>query len=332
MEAAMNIARHQCVWVASLAFAAAAAPVASQSYPVKPLRNILTIAGGGETNARIVAERLSQLLGQPIVVEAQAGAGGAVGATTVARSAPDGYTFLYGTTSAMVLRQFLVADMPYDTLRDFIPVSQLGNATSAIVANKDIAPNSLRELIDYARKNPGKISYGSTGTGTTHHLTGVVISQLTGADLLHVPYKGAPPAIVDLLAGRIQLAMSTSSSFVQLINAGKIKLMAINENRRMPQYPDTPTVFEVVPGYEHIPSWFGYFVPAGTPQAIVKRLATDIDRAAHTPAVKEKLESVGSLINTLPPEEFMAHLKRQMEQGARLMKQAGIKPGSGIDS
>lgn len=231
-------------------------PVAAtaQTYPVKPLRNILTISGGGEANARIVAERLSQFLGQPIIVEAQPGAGGAVGATSVARAAPDGYTFLYATTSAMVLRQSLVADMPYDTLRDFVPVSQLGNATSAIVANKDVPVNTLRELIYYARKNPGKVSYGSTGTGTTHHLTSVVISQLTGADLLHVPYKGAPPAVTDFLAGRIQLAMSTSSSFVPLINVGKIKLLAINENRRMPQYPDSPTVFEVVPGYEHVPS------------------------------------------------------------------------------
>jgi tripartite-type tricarboxylate transporter receptor subunit TctC len=308
---------------ATLAFA--------QAYPAKPIRNILTIAGGGETNARIVAERMSQLLGQPVIVEAQPGAGGAVGATTVARAAPDGYTILYGTTSAMVLRQFLVADMPYDTLRDFVPVSQLGNATSVIVANRDLPAATLKDLIDYAKKNPGKVSYGSTGNGTTHHLTGVVISQLTGADLLHVPYKGAPPAITDLLAGRIQLALSTSSSFVSLIQAGKIRLLAINESRRMPQYPDTPTVFEVVPGYEHIPSWFGYFAPTGTPQPIVRRLATEIERAAHTPSVKEKLESVGSLINTLPPEEFTVHLRRQMELGARMMKQAGIKPGTGAE-
>jgi tripartite-type tricarboxylate transporter receptor subunit TctC len=303
----------------------------AQPYPSKPIRNVLTVAGGGEANARIVADKVAQLLAVNILVESQAGAGGAVGATTVARAAPDGYTILYGTTSAMVLRRFVVADMPYDTLKDFAPIAQLGNATGAIVASNDVPANSLKELIEYAKKNPGKVSYGSTGTGTTHHLAGVAISQLTGADLLHVPYKGAPQATQDLLAGRIQLALSTTSSFVPLIKSGKIKLLAINEDRRMAQFPDAPTVFEVVPGYDRLASWFGYFAPAGTPPAIVKRLATEIERAANMPDVKGKLESVGSLINVMPPDLFAADLKKQMVTAERLMKQAGIKPGSGVD-
>lgn len=298
----------------------------AQSYPSKPIRNVLTISGGGEANARIMADKLSQLLGVPIVVEGQAGAGGAVGATTVARAAPDGYTILYGTTSAMILRQFLVKDLPYDTAKDFTPIAQLGNATGGIVANKELPVNSLKELADYARRNPGKVSYGSTGNGTTHHLSGVTIAQLTGADLLHVPYKGSPQAVTDLLAGRIQLAFSTMSSFTPLIQAGKIKLLAINEDRRMEQFPSTPTVAEVLPGYDRPASWIGYFGPAGLPEPIVKRLAGEIIKAANSPEVKNKLESVGTMINTAPPEEFAAAIKRHIATAARLMKAAGIKP------
>jgi tripartite-type tricarboxylate transporter receptor subunit TctC len=308
------------------AMLATSAPLSAQQYPSKPIRNILTVSGGGEANARILAERLAPLLGVPIVAESQSGAGGAIGATTVARAAPDGYTILYGTTGTMVLRQFVVKDMPYELLRDFTPIAQLGNATGAIVANKDAPANSLKELIEYARNNRGKVTYGSTGTGTTHHLSGVVIAQLTGADLLHVPYKGTPQMLTDLLAGRIQLGFSTSSSFVPLLQAGKIKMIAINEDRRMPQYPDTPTVFEVIPGYDRLASWFGYFGPAGLPQPIVKRLSSEIMKAAAIPEVVDKLASVGSLINTLPPEQFAAELKKQVEVAARLMKSAGISP------
>jgi tripartite-type tricarboxylate transporter receptor subunit TctC len=306
--------------------------VSAQSYPVKPIRNILTISGsGGEANPRIVAEFLSRQLGQPVIVEPQSGAGGAVGATTVARSAPDGYTLLYGTTSAMVMRPFVVADLPYDTLRDFIPVLQLGNSASVFVASNDLPANSMRELIEYARKNPGKVSYGTPGAGTAQHLSGVVISQLTGVDMLHVPYKGSPPA-TDLITNRIQLAINTSSFFVPLIQSGRIKLLGINENRRLAQFPDVASVFEVIPGYEHIPSWFGYFVAAGTPRPIVERLASEIDRVVKTPEVKAKIEASGSLINTLPPDEFAAQLKRLMDLAGRLVKRAGIKPGAAIDS
>ena len=312
--------------VVAAAAAAISVPVFPQTYPSKPIRKVLTIAGGGEANARIVAERLGQLLGVPILVESQAGAGGSIGATTVARAAPDGYTILYGTTGAMILRPFLVKDMPYDTLRDFTPISRLGNATGGIAANRDMPFNTLKEMIDYAKRNPGKVSYGSSGTGTTQHLAGVMIAQLTGADLVHVPYKGAPPAVTDLLGGRIQLVLTTMSTITPLVKAGKVKLLAIDEDRRMPQFAGVPTVFEELPGYDRLASWFGYFGPAGLPQPIVRRLATEIDRAAHTPSVKDKLESVGSLINTLPAEKFGEELKRQFEIAARQMKAAGVRP------
>ena len=153
-----------------------------------------------------------------------------------------------------------------------------------------------------------------------------MIAQLTGADLVHVPYKGAPPAITDLLGGRIQLVLTTMSTITPLVKAGKVKLLAIDEDRRMPQFAGVPTVFEELPGYDRLASWFGYFGPAGLPQPIVRRLATEIDRAAHTPSVKDKLESVGSLINTLPAEKFGEELKRQFEIAARQMKAAGVRP------
>jgi tripartite-type tricarboxylate transporter receptor subunit TctC len=188
----------------------------------------------------------------------------------------------------------------------------------------------LRELIEYAKKNPGKVSYGTPGAGTAQHLSGVVIGQLMGGDWLHVPYKGSPPA-TDLITNRIQLAINTSSFFVPLIQAGRIKLLAINENRRLAAFPDVASVFEIVPGYEHVPSWFGYFVTAGTPLPIVERLAAEIERAVKVPDVRAKIEASGSLINTLGPDEFAAQLKRLVEVAGRLVKRAGIKPGAALD-
>jgi tripartite-type tricarboxylate transporter receptor subunit TctC len=312
--------------IAALAILLAQSPaLVAQPYPAKPIRHILTVAGGGETNARYADEKLSQLLGVPIVVETQAGAGGAVGAMMVARAAPDGYTLLYGTTGPMVMREFLVKDPSYHLLKDFTPIAQLGNATGAIAATNSLPANSLKELIAYAKANPGKVSYGSTGTGSTHHLSGVMIGQMTGTDMLHVPYKGASQFVTDLMTGRIQIAFTTMSTFVPLLNSGKIKLLAINEERGMPQYPNVPTVFEVLPGYDRVPSWFGYLGPAGLPQPIVQRLSSEIMKVGAMPDVVEKLGSVGSFVNPLPADKFGAELKKQIEIAGRLTKSAGIE-------
>jgi tripartite-type tricarboxylate transporter receptor subunit TctC len=300
--------------------------VHAQTWPSKPIRWVLTISGGGETNARVVMDKVSQALGQPIVVDAQSGAGGAVGATQVARSLPDGYTLLYGTNSAMTLRRFLVRDMPYDTLKDFVPIARIGEATSAIAATMSLPVSTIGELIEYAKKNPGKINYGTPGVGTTHHLSGVLIEQMTGIKMVHVPYKNAPQSVTDLVAGRVEVVFTTLSSFIPFADAGKLKVIGINGGQRYDKLPNIPTVVEVLPGFERPRSWIGTFAPTGTPAAIVKRLSDEVVKAASLPEVRTRIGSLGTIADPAPSDEFGAFLKSDYESVGRLMKAAGIQP------
>jgi tripartite-type tricarboxylate transporter receptor subunit TctC len=298
----------------------------AQNWPAKPIRVVLTISGGGETNARVVMDRMTQALGVPFVVESQSGAGGAVGATAVARSAPDGYTLLYGTNSAMVLRRFLVKDMPYDTLRDFVPIARIGEATSAVAAPANSPFKTLADAIEFAKKNPGKLSYGTPGIGTTHHLSGVMIEQLTGARMVHVPYKSAPQSTTDLIGGRVDMVFTTISSFLPFVDSGKLKIIAINAGSRFEKLPDVPTVAEILPGYERPSSWIGTFAPTGTPQPIVRRLSDEFVRQTSLPEVKARIATLGTNADPAPSEQFAAFLKRDIESVGRLMKAAGIQP------
>ncbi|MFM9971456.1 MAG: Bug family tripartite tricarboxylate transporter substrate binding protein [Burkholderiales bacterium] len=301
-------------------------PAQAQSWPVKPIRMVLTISGGGETNARVVMDRVSQALGHPIVVDAQSGAGGAVGATQVARSSPDGYTLLYGTNSAMTLRRFLIKDMPYDTLKDFVPLARIGEATSAIAATNSLPVSTIGELIEYAKKNPGKINYGTPGIGTTHHLSGVLIEQMTGIKMVHVPYKNAPQSVTDLVAGRVDVVFTTLSSFLPFSDGGKLKVIGINGGQRFDKLPNVPTVVDVLPGFERPRSWIGTFAPTGTPAAVVRRMSDEIVKAAGSPDIKAKVGSLGTLADPASSEEFAAFLKADYESVGRLMKAAGIQP------
>ncbi len=313
---------HAFAWMAMGTTVAAHA----QTFPTKPIRMVLTISGGGETNARVVMDRASQYLGQPIIVDGQSGAGGAVGATQVARSAPDGYTLLYGTNSAMTLRRFLVKDMPYDTLKDFVPVARIGEATSAIAATMSLPVSSIGELIEYARKNPGKVNYGTPGIGTTHHLSGVLIEQMTGIRMVHVPYKNAPQSETDLVAGRVDIVFTTLSSFLPFSDSGKLKVIGINGGQRFDKLPSVSTVIEALPGFERPRSWIGTFAPAGTPAAVVRRLSDEVVRAASQPDVKARIGGLGTLADPASSEEFGAFLRGDYESVGRLMKAAGIQP------
>ena len=316
-----GVARAGAVLLALAVFSAQA-----QNWPAKPIRMVLTISGGGETNARVVMDRVSQALGVPIVVDAQSGAGGSVGATQVARATPDGYTILYGTNSAMTLRRFLVKDMPYDTMKDFIPVARIGEATSAVAATMSLPVSTLGELIEYARRNPGKVNYGTPGIGTTHHLSGVLIEQMTGIKMVHVPYKSAPQSVTDLVAGRIDVVFTTLSSFLPFSDAGKLKVIGINGSQRSDKVPNAPTILEALPGFERPRSWIGTFAPVGTPALVVKRLSDEIVRAASLPEVKARVASLGTMADPAPSDEFAAFLRSDAESVGRLMKAAGIQP------
>ena len=303
------------------------APAAlAQSYPTKPIRVILSVSGGGDLVARSLGEKMGPTLGVPTVVEIQSGAGGAQGATSVARAAPDGHTLLFSTTSAMIMRQFLVKEMPYDTLRDFTPIAKVGEAISGILASASFPANNLSELIDYAKRNPGKVSYATTGIGTTHHMSGLMIEQMSGINWVHVPYKSGPQSVQDLVGGRIPISIGTLSTLPGQIQSGKVKLIAINSNERFSETPSVLTVGETLPGYDRPSGWMAYFGPAGLPPLIARRIESEIIKAANDQAIKAKLLVAGIVVETTPADAFTAMIKRETALAGKLVRAAGIQP------
>jgi tripartite-type tricarboxylate transporter receptor subunit TctC len=286
----------------------------------------MTVAGGADIIARLVAQGLTASLGQPVVVESQAGAGGAIGAEAVARAAPDGYTIMLTSASTLVMNRFLSKSAHLDPLKDFTPITKAFETIAVVVTTPAQPFGSVREMIDYARRNPGKLSYGTSGVGTTHHLSGESIRLLTGIDWVHVPYKGGPPVITDLIGGEIQVGFSILATASPFIASGKVKLLAVNGAKHYHVIPDVPTVGEQLPGYEPPSTWGGYFGPAGMPQAIVARLHDEIVRVLDSPAVRAKAEDIGFPIATSTPEELNATIRRDVETTAAIVKAIGIRP------
>jgi tripartite-type tricarboxylate transporter receptor subunit TctC len=309
-----------------LLFALCAASVHAQPYPSRPIRSIMTVAGGADIIARLVAQGLTQSLGQPVVVEVQSGAGGAIGAEAVARAAPDGYTIMLTSASALVMNRFLSKNARLDPLKDFTPITKAFETVAVVVTSPSAPFGSIREMIDYAKRNPGKLSYGTSGIGTTHHLSGESIRLLTGIDWVHVPYKGGPPVITDLIGGEIQVGFSILATASPYIASGKIRLLAVNGAERYHVIPDVPTLGEQLPGYEPPSTWGGYFGPAGMPPPIVARLHDEIVRVLDSRAVRGKAEEIGFPIATSTPEELNATIRRDVDYTARIVKAIGIKP------
>jgi tripartite-type tricarboxylate transporter receptor subunit TctC len=309
-----------------LLFALCAASVHAQPYPSRPIRSIMTVAGGADIIARLVAQGLTQSLGQPVVVEVQSGAGGAIGAEAVARAAPDGYTIMLTSASALVMNRFLSKNARLDPLKDFTPITKAFETVAVVVTNPSAPFGSIKEMIDYAKRNPGKLSYGTSGIGTTHHLSGESIRLLTGIDWVHVPYKGGPPVITDLIGGEIQVGFSILATASPYIASGKIRLLAVNGAERYHVIPNVPTLGEQLPGYEPPSTWGGYFGPAGMPPPIVARLHDEIVRVLDSRAVRGKAEEIGFPIATSTPEELNATIRRDVDYTARIVKAIGIKP------
>ena len=309
----------------SLALGAVPHICVAQNYPTKPIRNILTYSGGAEPIARLIGQKLNDAMGQPLILESQTGANGSVGAMTAARAAPDGYTLLASTGATQIIRGFLVKDVPYDPFKDFTPIFHTFDAVSTIVAHPS-APATLKDMIDFARQNPGKISYGTTGTGSAYHLAGELIQLLTGVKLLHVPYKAGPQSITDLVAGRIDTAFSVYATTRQFVESGKARSMATLNNSRFAAIADVPTVGEVVPGFQSPPLWGGYFGPAGLPQPIVQRLNSELNKALALPDVRALMERGGLAPAGGTSEQFAATIRADVERLQRIVKAAGITP------
>jgi tripartite-type tricarboxylate transporter receptor subunit TctC len=299
----------------------------ASTYPDRPVRLIVTYPAGGPADmaARTLAQKLAEAWGQQVVVDNRAGAGGVIGTELAAKSAPDGYTLLHGTAAGLIINPLLMKKLPYDTLRDFTPVSMVVIVPQLLVLHPAVQVNSLKELIALAKAKPGQLNYASVGAGSPNHLGMELLKSMSGIDMVHVPYKGASPAVADLIAGQVQLMFNGMSSVLPLIASGKLKAIAIGSAKRSAAAPDVPTVAEAgLPGFEFT-AWNGNFAPAGTPRAIVLKLNGDIRKALAAPDVVQRLSSLGSEPAGSSPEEFAGYIKQDFARWSAVVKAAGIK-------
>jgi tripartite-type tricarboxylate transporter receptor subunit TctC len=314
--------------MASVAIAAVAALAHAQSpYPSKPIRLVVPFPAGGTTDilARAVAQRLTETMGQPVVVDNRPGAGGNIGAELVAKSAPDGYTLLMGTVGTHAINASLYAKMPYDHVRDFAPVILVAGVPNVLVVHPALPVNSVQELIAYGKANPGKLNFASSGNGTSIHLSAELFKTMTGVQMAHVPYKGSAPALVDLAGGQVQLMFDNLPSALALIKGGKLKALAVTSAQRSTALPDVPTVAESgLPGFE-ASSWFGLLAPAGTPKDIITKLNGEVAKWLATPEAKEKLAAQGAIPFGLPPDEFARHIAAETVKWQKVVKDSGAK-------
>ncbi len=299
----------------------------AQAYPSKPAKMIVPYAAGGTTDvlARIMADKLTQGLGQTVVIEYKPGAGGTIGAEAAAKSPADGYTMVMGAPGSHSTATSLYAKLPYDPVKDFVPIVHVANVPNSIVVHPSLAVKSVPELIAYAKSRPGELTYGSAGTGATTHLTGELFALLANVKLTHIPYKGSGQAMVDLLGGQIQMMFENLPGAATQIRSGKIRGLAVTSLRRSAAFPDLPAVSETLPGFEVV-AWFALFAPAGTPAAIVARLNAESNRALSLAEVREKIAAAGSDPIGGTSDELARFLASDIAKWTRVTREAGIKP------
>jgi tripartite-type tricarboxylate transporter receptor subunit TctC len=300
---------------------------AEAPYPTRNLTLVVPFAPGGSTDilARIVAGHLQQSLGQAVVIENRTGASGNLGTATVARAAPDGYTFLFNTMSVHTMNHALFASMPFDGVKDFSPIAMLAYVTNTMVVHPSVPANTVREFIDYAKANPGKIAYASAGPGSTNHLCAALFEKMTGVQMVHVPYRGGAPAVADTVGGQTQLFFTAGTQSLEYVKAGKLRLLAVTEEKRSSLLPDVPTVGETVPGYE-MAVWYGAFGPASMPTEIVARLNAEISRILFLPDVKNRMDAIAVEVAKLTPDELGALTRRDADKWGKLIKELGVTP------
>jgi tripartite-type tricarboxylate transporter receptor subunit TctC len=314
-----------------LVLGAALAPWPAQAqvpdaWPAKPIRFILPFPPGGGTDilGRLIAERMSASLGQPVVTENRGGAGGNLGAEAAARSAPDGYTIVLVAPS-LCISPSLYSKLAYDPVKDFVPVSLVATVPNVMVTNPEVPASTLAEFIRLAKSRPGEMNFGSGGTGTSNHLAGELFNIIAGVKLVHVPYKGVNLAMNDVLSGRIQLVVIGIPATVPYIKSGRLRALALVAPRRSPVLPDVPTVAEAgLPSFE-VTTWYGILSPAGTPKPVVSRLNGTLARIMHSPELKEKLEALATDPVTSTPEEFADLIRREIAKWAEVVREAGLK-------
>ncbi len=321
-----NIARRQLL--AGLALAAAGAlplAAAAQNYPTKPVTIIVPFSAGGTTDilARIVGQGLTTELGQPFLVDNRAGAGGNIGGALAAKAQADGYTLFMGTVGTHAINQALYKKMPFDPVKDFAPISRVATVPNLLVANPKEPYKTVKELIAYAKAHPGKVTFGSPGSGASPHVSGELFKSMTGTDLLHVPYKGSAPAMTDLLGGQTSIMFDNMPSAIQHVRSGKLRPIAVTTAKRSPELPDVPTIAESgVPGYEAM-SWFGLFAPAATPKPVLDKLNAALVKVLNQPDVKKKIAEQGGDVVAETPAQFAAFIKSESAKWGKVVKDSG---------
>jgi tripartite-type tricarboxylate transporter receptor subunit TctC len=316
---------HRCI--TGILLTLFAALVSAQVYPTKPIRIVVPFPPGGATDilARDVAQKLTEAWGQQVIVDNRPGAGGNIGSELVAKSAPDGYTLEMGTVGTHAINASLYAKMPYDHVKDFVPVILVAGVPNVLVVNPAVPVNSVAELIAYAKANPGKLNFASSGSGTSIHLSGELFKVMAGVQMTHIPYKGSAPALQDLLGGQVQLMFDNLPPSLPQIKAGKLRALAVTSATRAPALPDVPTLAEAgLPGFE-ASSWFGLLAPAGTPPAIVIKLNAEVAKWLATPDAKERLAKQGANAVGGTPEDFEKHIAAETVKWAKVVKESGAK-------
>ena len=319
--------KRSACWVVALLLATLAALAHAQAWPAKPIKWVVPFAPGGTTDilARTVGEKLALALGQPVVIENKPGAGGGVGADFTAKAAPDGYTIMGGTISTHAINASLYDKLPYDPVKDFVAITLLARVPNMLVVNPAIPAKNVAELIALLKANPNKFTFASAGNGTSQHLSGELFKTMAGVEMQHIPYKGSPPALQDVVGGQVTMTFDNITTALPLAKAGRLRALAVTTATRSAVAPEVPTLAESgLPGFE-VGSWQGVFAPAGTPPEIVKRLNAEIVKILKLPDIKEKLTGLGAEPVGNSAEEFAAMVKSEVVKWADVVKKSGAR-------
>ncbi len=299
----------------------------AQKYPDRPIRLVVPFppGGGSDITGRTIAQKLGEALGTQIIVDNRGGAGGNIGTDIVAKAVPDGYTLVMALSGPFSINGSLMGKLPFDPLKDFALITLAGATPNLLVAHPSVQAHTVKELIVLAKASPGRINFASSGLGTPAQLAGELFNTMAGVKLVHVPYKGAAPALTDLLAGQVQLMFSTMPPALPQVKAGKLKAIAVTSAKRSLTMPELPTIAEAaLPGFEAI-TWYGMAAPAGTPKAIVTRLNSEVVKLLHMPEVKERLLATGTEASGTTPEEFATYIKSEIVKWAKVIKESGAR-------
>jgi tripartite-type tricarboxylate transporter receptor subunit TctC len=318
-------------WQNAVVFRKPASPAAvsrAATFPAGPVRFVVGFTPGGPSDilARALGQKLAERFGQPVVIENRPGAGGNLAAEAVANSAPDGHTWLLGNNSILATNQSLYRSLPYDPVKDFAPVALVAIQPNILVVHPGLPASSVSQLISYLKNNPGKVNYASSGSGAAAHLAGELFKAMAGVDIVHVPYKGAQPALTDVIAGQVQMMFATSASVIPYVKAGRLRALAVTTAQRSASVPELPTIAEAgVPGFEAT-TWHGVVVPAATPADLVEALNKKINSALEEKDLKDRLNALGAEIATGTPKEFADYIAREIPKWAKVVKDSGAKP------